>query len=165
MDRLNKWLTLTANFGVLIGIGFLAYEVSVNTNSLNAATAAQMSTNWNEVTMTIVSNPELIELINQVNAEGYVALDQVESPRVAVLMTSMLKNAEFAYHRWLDGSLSAPEWQSVDRATRTFTGSNRFVREGWDLGLKAQFSDVFIEYMDVMLAEVCAQQDCSERDH
>ena len=60
MDRLNKWLTLTANFGVLIGIGFLAYEVSVNTNSLNASTAAQMSSNWNEVTTALLSSPQIL---------------------------------------------------------------------------------------------------------
>ena len=34
MDKLNQWLTLFANLGVLVGIFLLAYEVRKNTVSV-----------------------------------------------------------------------------------------------------------------------------------
>ena len=43
LDRLNKWLTLVANFGVLVGIIFLILELSQNTQALRA-NAIQNST-------------------------------------------------------------------------------------------------------------------------
>ena len=82
MDRLNTWLTLTANFGVLIGIGFLAYEVNVNTNSLNGATAAQMVTNWNETMLTTLSTPELSNAMRQATGQGVEELDERKSSLV-----------------------------------------------------------------------------------
>ncbi len=38
MERLNQWLTLVANFGVVIGIVFLAYEMRLNTNAMLSPT-------------------------------------------------------------------------------------------------------------------------------
>lgn len=35
MDGVNRWLTLAANLGVIAGIGFLAIEISQNTQSLD----------------------------------------------------------------------------------------------------------------------------------
>ena len=35
-DRLNRWLTLGANVGVLIGIVFLAFELQQNNENLAA---------------------------------------------------------------------------------------------------------------------------------
>ena len=34
MEKLNQWLTLLANVGVLVGIVFLAIEIRQNTNNL-----------------------------------------------------------------------------------------------------------------------------------
>jgi len=39
MDNLNKWLTLVANIGVLLGIIFLAIEIQQNTNMMQAQTS------------------------------------------------------------------------------------------------------------------------------
>lgn len=38
MDRLNQWLTLVANVGVVLGIVFLAYELRQNTEMMRAQT-------------------------------------------------------------------------------------------------------------------------------
>ena len=44
LEKLNQWLTLFANFGVLAGIIFLGFEISQNTRTMQAA-AIQESTN------------------------------------------------------------------------------------------------------------------------
>ena len=141
MDRLNKWLTLSANFGVLIGIGFLAYEVNVNTNSLNAATAAQMSSNWNDITVAVMTDPALVPLMLKANEEGWPTLPPDEQLRIGILANTMLKAAEFAYLRFLDGSLSPSEWTTNDRTTRGFMVFNPFVGDVWRLG-RFQYSGI-----------------------
>ena len=40
MDELNKWITLLANVGVLLGIVFLAFEVQQNTTATQSQTRA-----------------------------------------------------------------------------------------------------------------------------
>ena len=37
LDKLNTWLGLVANIGVLFGIAFLAYEIQVNTSAIRSA--------------------------------------------------------------------------------------------------------------------------------
>ena len=37
LDTINKWLTLAANLGVLVGIFFLAFEIRLNQQSLDEA--------------------------------------------------------------------------------------------------------------------------------
>jgi hypothetical protein len=41
MERLNQWLGLVANFGVVVSIVFEAHEMRLNTESMKSSTAAQ----------------------------------------------------------------------------------------------------------------------------
>ncbi len=43
MEKLNQWLSLLANFGVLLGIVFLAIELNQNTNMTRAQTRDSMT--------------------------------------------------------------------------------------------------------------------------
>jgi hypothetical protein len=38
VERLNQWLALIGNIGVIVGIFFLAYEIQANTNAVRSAT-------------------------------------------------------------------------------------------------------------------------------
>ena len=38
MEKLNRWLSLIGNLGVVVGIFFLAYEIQANTNAVHSAT-------------------------------------------------------------------------------------------------------------------------------
>jgi len=43
LEKLNKWLTLLANIGVLAGIIFLAIEIRQNSDAIRAQTRAQLA--------------------------------------------------------------------------------------------------------------------------
>lgn len=45
MDKLNQWLTLVANVGVVVGIVFLAFEIRHNSNEL----ATQIAMNGHQI--------------------------------------------------------------------------------------------------------------------
>lgn len=38
MEKLNQWLSLVANLGVIVGIFFLAFEIQTNTSAVRSAT-------------------------------------------------------------------------------------------------------------------------------
>ncbi len=44
-DRVNRWLTLVANFGVLIGLLLLVFEIRQNTDMMNAQMAQARADN------------------------------------------------------------------------------------------------------------------------
>jgi len=64
-DRLNKWLALFANLGVVAGIVFLAMEIRSNTESNRISIQSAFSTNWVNINGGIAQNPELAALIEK----------------------------------------------------------------------------------------------------
>jgi hypothetical protein len=71
MGRLNQWLALVANFGVLIGIGFLAHEISVNTRQ----------SDWNELSVAVMTDAVLIPLMRKASQEGWNFTKPAKCPR------------------------------------------------------------------------------------
>jgi len=59
MDRINQWLMLIANAGVLAGIGFLAIEIQQNTAAIEAAEANNIWQAWREtVHLSVINNAD-----------------------------------------------------------------------------------------------------------
>ena len=51
MEKMNQWLTLAANLGVIAGIVFLAYEIQVNTDAVRSANYAaynEVASSWGD---------------------------------------------------------------------------------------------------------------------
>lgn len=61
-DRLNRWMTLAANFGVLVGIFLLLVELRQNTESAELQAAQSYMTLSHELDFRIVDDPSLIAL-------------------------------------------------------------------------------------------------------
>ena len=59
MERLNQWLTLIANFGVILGIVFVVIEVRQNTDIGRAQTRAQQTASVMNL-QAMESNPDLL---------------------------------------------------------------------------------------------------------
>ena len=71
MERLNQWIALAANLGVIIGIVVVAYEIQANTNAVRSATYqgfTDSSFSWAD-TM-VEQAPELAKIIQQGSIEN-----------------------------------------------------------------------------------------------
>ena len=68
MDRLNQWLTLFANIGVLVGIGFLAYEIRLNTQATHAQTREAVLAATEAELQAVRDDPNLIHSIVKTEA-------------------------------------------------------------------------------------------------
>lgn len=65
MDKINKWLTLGANIGVLIGIAFVAYELQQNTTATQLETTSNFQNAFAQVELMIASDKEFAELLTK----------------------------------------------------------------------------------------------------
>jgi len=62
-ERINKWLTLFANFGVLIGIIFLAVEVRQSNRIAVAATEISIRSQFSSIHELVLANDAVAELL------------------------------------------------------------------------------------------------------
>ncbi len=70
VDKINKWLTLVANFGVIAGIVFLAYEVRQSTLVAIASNDIELRGSFASANESIYGNPEMAELLFKARDPG-----------------------------------------------------------------------------------------------
>jgi hypothetical protein len=106
LDKLNQWLTLAANIGVLAGIVFLAVEIRQNdatlreSNTINILDARALELQqYNEFRALLVQTPDLLELWTA-GLNGDV-LDDLADEIYLTLCTSWLWLSVTAYERSL----------------------------------------------------------------
>ena len=158
MDHLNKWLGLIANFGVVIGIGFLAYETSLNTDALRATTAAQQTATYTGITNEAAASPSLVDALISVNAG---APDPTSYFQAFYHASSVFKSTEFSYMQWKAGNMDEELWLGTLSGHRIYVTSP-FMLVGWASGIRMAVAPSFREFMDDMIREICAEQTCPE---
>ena len=129
MEKLNQWLSLIANVGVVAGIVFLAYEIKVNTAAVSTDSATGYITNWTGLTSQFAVNPDIVKLMDEVNSAGWLGLPAAERARVQFLATAQYKSAEFAHFQWREGSLDHGLWQGNNRGMYQYLTLNPWMRE------------------------------------
>ena len=108
--RLNVWLTLFANFGVIAGLIFLGLEVRQNTIATQA-TAIQESTNVaRQQLLMLATNPDLVEL-NLKASRDLNELNEVEVTRIRQSGRSYWLGMQGLWRQWTMGVLPNEEWE------------------------------------------------------
>ena len=62
-DKLNRWLTLTANVGVLVGLVVLIFEVQQNRHLVRAELGSGATTIMRELQQELANNPEISAIV------------------------------------------------------------------------------------------------------
>ena len=106
LRKVNEWLTLLANFGVIAGLIFLGLEIQQNTVAVRAS-AIQESTNvGRQQILTFATNPDLIAL----NLKDIDDLNEVERSRVQWSSRSFWLGMQGLWRQWEMGVLPQEEW-------------------------------------------------------
>jgi hypothetical protein len=58
LDRINKWLSLGANIGIILGLVFLIAELNQNSDMMRSQTRHAMVLNDTNVSIITAMNPE-----------------------------------------------------------------------------------------------------------
>ena len=125
-DKINRWLSLGANVGVIAGLIFVAMEIQTNTESNIIAVEANYANNWMTVNNTIASNAVFAAILEKGLAGEQ--LTKVETRQLRNL-TYMYLTQSFHMLRLYDiGLISEGEVRDAFRAVRKFAEQGR-VRE------------------------------------
>ena len=150
MDKLNQWMTLAANVGVLIGIFFLAYEIRQNTDAVHAQTREAILAAGQAELQAVRDDPNLIDSIVR---EGPLTVD--EQVKLYTWLVSALKVREFSWLQRESGVIDEAQWKSELAITQAILRAPR-VRSWWDKVGHKTVSDEFREFVDSAIAELPA---------
>jgi len=162
MERINQWLMLAANLGVLAGIVFLGYEVRLSADAMRANTASQQAAIWVNLSVEAATNRDLLEALSAANEQDADAWNSfsVASAHAFYYASGQYKSIEFSYLQWIEGNVGDQLWQGTQLGTRTYVSNNPFMLITWALGIRTAVSPRFREYMDGMIREICGTLDC-----
>ena len=142
-DKTNKWLSLVANFGVIVGIIFLIVEIRQNTTISRAQTRAQQT----ESVLTLQqmeSNPDLLAAYEKV-AEGR-PLHFRDRFVLALIANAGFVHWENAYYQRQEGQFAEDEFMAQAETIRNLLAEQNYW-EYW--ACKRQtYSEGFRDFVD-----------------
>ena len=148
LEKLNQWLTLAANVGVLIGIFVLVYEIQQNTEAIQSEVRTALFMGAQEELWKNMEYPDVTLNFSQTDHE----LSDDEKIRFDAWMTAAMRAREFAWLEYTSGNIDEEHWQAEEVVISLILGGSRS-RYWWDnLGSKA-FHVNFVDRVNVILLE------------
>ena len=145
-DKLNQWLMLAANLGVIAGIAFLALEVSQNTEALQAQSSYNLYQAKTGSFRMIAQNPDGLADIF-IRMQQNETLTPAETLRLRLYTQAMLGDFEWQYKEMASGRLVV----DFDFAGQLagFLNGMPYMMQGFERGKATNTLDAgFVEYVD-----------------
>ena len=89
MDKLNKWLTLVANIGLIAGLFFLTFQIRQNTKQMRTEASFSINQSLNNLNSSIYQDSTFAELYLR-GCKSYSGLNEVERFRFRAYAFDML---------------------------------------------------------------------------
>jgi len=90
-ERINTWLGLGANIGVIVSLLFLAFEIDQSTRATEAAASDSVVDGFNTLNMSVIADPQVARLFI-VGMHSPDALSDVEAVQFAMWMRSFVNH-------------------------------------------------------------------------
>jgi len=150
VDRLNRWLTLGANVGVLLGLFFLIAELNQTGEMNRGETRNQVASELSELLRDVGNSPQLSALI--VKAENNAQLTESETLQYTRHTLSMLRYFENVHYQYRQGLYDEEEFSTQKEAWRKVYASSRPVVAIW-CNFRATFPSEYRSEFDDLLDE------------
>lgn len=125
-DRLNRWLTLIANFGVVIGLFLLIAELN-HASKLAEVDAYQTRVkDIQELGLELALSDSLANILSKVDSEGVESLSPSEFIRAQAWYSTIMRGMQGQYYQYQNGFLDRA---SVDRTLSDITND---VYRNWE---------------------------------
>ena len=121
IEKLNRWLMLAANIGVLSGILFLAYEIKQNTSQMRTESSYAITEIVNSQNANRYTDPELTDVILRGN-EDFRSLNPNEKSRYEEYQFSRLNIADYILFLEKEG-LTDLQFRYVEYTIREMHGN------------------------------------------
>lgn len=141
-DRVNRWLTLGANIGVLVGIILLVAELDQNRDMMRSQIRYQVFQDEANYNLAVATDRQLVELIHRAG-QGE-SLDGVDRTQNFIRLIAYFRIQENIHFQFRQGLFDEDEYEGIKRAQRGFVGVSPATAEVWCVirrGTSAEFRD------------------------
>lgn len=128
-DSVNRWLTLGANFGVLIGIILLLVELDQNATMVRAQTRTELSNGIVDLLGLSANNAQLASLIRR--ADSGVELTPDEYLQYQHRSYALFRYLENLHYQYREGLFDEAEFSTQREAWKTYLNSSKAVVTIW----------------------------------
>jgi len=146
LDKLNQWLMLTANLGVLIGITAVVFELRQTQTAMDAEASSMRA----QMTMDLLENSldaKIHEVFEKLSNGQELSLE--ERARASMWVNTRLRHFENLHYQYQIGVLDEEIWQAVLQGLGDICGIPIFnqVYPNWDsstgsAGFRESFASV-----------------------
>jgi len=119
LQKVNQWLTLGANIGVVVGLILLALEVRTNSATNRIATQSAFSSNWVSINGATANNPQLAEVITKTRANE--PLSDIEMEQLRGLVGQFRSQAAFMRRLYVEGFATKDDVRNAYLSLRTWS--------------------------------------------
>ena len=149
IDRLNRWLTLAANIGVLIGLIFLVVEVRHAISLSESQAFRNRGTEIQEAYLALALSVDLAPIMAKTKDEGVSSLNSAEFIRLAAWFNAMLLRMQNQFNDYQLGYLDEASYLLMLRAA----AESLPMIQQLDINLRANFDPEFLEAVKSLSAE------------
>jgi len=143
IENLNRWFSLAANLGVILGIIFLAVELRQNNELLQAEARYNRLESRKEGNFEILRNRELSDAILKLQTDE--ELSPTEDLIVGRFRTNTILNWQYAYQEYSNGLI--PIDDVPVEAWRTSMELRPDLKARWDSMKDTALSGDFVQWM------------------
>ena len=150
-DKLNSWLTLGANIGVVIGIALLIYEIKQNTEMMQA----QINQNRTDTALSeqqSVYNSDYVPAM-ELKIRGGEQLSDEELIRHEHTFRAFNRNMDNQLWQYIHGFLGENIPYSIRRAVRNVIAGNKLGLFAWDQ-TKQIYTREYVTFVDDAIADL-----------
>ncbi len=151
LDKINRWMTLVANLGVVAGIIFLAFELQ-QANLATRIAARDSATEGHVNYLGIVLDPSILAVAHD-KALASEDLSRLETRQLEVYHVRRWRHYERVFYQLQSGLISQQEWYGYDGGiNRALNGTATYwkiSRDAWER-TKPLLSEQFVEYVELM---------------
>jgi hypothetical protein len=149
-DRLNRWLSLGANVGVLTGILLLVFELDQNRAMMRAQTRNELSSNIVNILNESAGNNQLASILRRANAGEELTPD--EFFQFQERQAAMYRYWENVHYQYRQGLYDESEFSKQRDAWRVYVNQSKAVADEW-CGMRDLVSKDFVAEVDSLLTE------------
>lgn len=149
MEKLNQWLTLAANFGVIAGLIFLGLEIQQNTVSTRMAARENATQGHIDYLGYLLDNTVLARANEKLTNNQPV--DALEDNQMRIFLQMRWRHYERVYYQYRNDLISDQEWAGFEAGImRSFRDENDLWRMSGNVWArdKERLSQQFAEYVE-----------------
>jgi hypothetical protein len=151
LDDVNRWMSLMASAGVILGLILLAIELQQNQEMMRAQTRNEIALGIIDLLTLPASNPQLVNVMRRGDAGEELTPDELSQYRRMVVAS--LRYYENAHYQYLQGLDERPQFERQTQAWKAYEARSPGRKKIW-CEMRGAFSEEFVHEWESLVADL-----------